>query len=338
MAREPRFTGTMNGIDCTCNILDKSRSTFNYVMLMLDRTNQMFEYEGLPDTIPAYMLELYLQINGHVCVTEYNGKLYALPGGLGGAPDPYYRPTLYVVANPGLGMSASLKILNHLPPFGEQADQGKCVLIRNDTNVRGLFYLCSRYATQQTENDISIRSAQINARQQTLIVASTDRQIASANEYYKNLEAGKIVAVGDQPFLEGITAANVSEQSSNAIIQLIELQQYLKASWYNEIGLNANFNMKREYLSEEELRASTDVLLPLIDNMLMCREEAISLINSTYGTNISVKKNSAWKNKQDELDTEQAQKEADVEATLADTSEAGTSEQENKSEGDDEDE
>lgn len=317
MARSSRYTGDWSGIDCTCEILDKRKSIYNYVMLMFDRTNQMFEYTGLPDTIPEYMLELYLQINGHVCVTEVDGKLYALPGGLGGAPDPYYRPTLYVIANPGLGISKSLRILNHLPPFGSQDSQGDCVLVRNDTNIRGLFYLFSRYATELAENDVSIRAAQINSRQQTFIAANSDKQIASANAYYDNLEKGKIIAVGDQSFLDGINVTNVSVQSANSIIQLIELQQYLKASWYNEIGLNANFNMKREYLSEEEIRASTDVLLPLIDDMLRCRKEAVSVINSTYGTNISVEKNSAWENKQEELDTEQDKKEAEVVATEA---------------------
>lgn len=317
MARNSVYKGDWSGIDCTCDILDKKRSIFNYVMLMFDRTNQMFEYKGLPDTIPPEMLELYLQINGHVGVTEVGGSLYALPGGLGGAPDPYYRPTLYVVANPGLGYSASLRILNHLPPYGEQDTQGECVLVKNDTNLRGLLYLCSRYATELAENDVSIRAAQINSRQQTFIAANTDRQIASANAYFDNLEKGKIVAVGDQAFLDGINVANVSVQGANSVIQLIELQQYLKASWFNEIGLNANFNMKREYLSEEELRASTDVLLPLIDNMLQCRKDAIDVINSTYGTSISVEKNSAWENKQQELDTEQKQKEAEVAATEA---------------------
>lgn len=325
MARNSRYTGDWSGIDCTCDILDKKRSIYNYVMLMFDRTNQMFEYTGLPDTIPAYMLELYLQINGHVCVTEVEGKLYALPGGLGGAPDPYYRPTLYVAANPGLGFSKSLRILNHLPPFGKQAYQGECVLVRNDTNLRGLFYLFSRFATELAENDVSIRAAQINSRQQTMIAASTDSQIASANAYYDNLEKGKITAVADQAFLDGVKVSNVSTQGANSIIQLIELQQYLKASWYNEIGLNANFNMKREYLSEEELRSSTDVLLPLIDNMLSCREEAISAINSTYGTNITVKKNSAWQNKQEEVDTEQDIKEAEVAATEASAEKEGES-------------
>lgn len=327
MAKNSRYTGQWSSVDCTCDILDKKRSVFNYIMLMYDRTNQMFEYNGLPDTIPAHMLELYLQINGHVCITEYEGNLYALPGGLGGAPDPYYRPTLYVVANPGLGYTASLKILNFLDPFGKQDVQGECILLRNDTNMRGLQYLFSRYATQMAENDVSIRSAQINSRQQTLIAASTDREAASADAYLDNLEKGKITSVSSQEFLDGISVMNVSTQSSNSIIQLIELQQYLKASWYNEIGLNSNFNMKREYLSEEEIRSSTDVLLPLIDDMLRCRKEAISLVNETYGTNITVEKNSAWENKQDEVDTEQEQAEADVAETEAKADEGGESDE-----------
>ena len=327
MTRKSRYTGDWSGIDCTCDILDKRKSIYNYVQLMFDRTNQMFEYSGLPDTIPAYMLELYLQLNGQVCITEVKGNLYALPGGLGGAPDPYYRPTLYVLANPGLGYSASLEIINHLSPFAKQDTQGKCVLVRNDTNMRGLFYLFSRYATELAENDVSIRCAQINSRQQTFIKANTDSQIASANAYFDNLEKGKIIAVGDTAFIDGIEASNVSVQGANSIIQLIELQQYLKASWYNEIGLNANFNMKREYLSEEELRSSTDVLLPLIDDMLRCRKDAIEVVNSTYGTAISVDKNSAWENKQEELDTAQEQADADVEATKSGTDSTGGSDE-----------
>lgn len=311
--RNSRYTGDWSGIDCTCDILDKNRSIYNYVMLMLDRTNQMFEYDGLPETIPAYMMELFLQVNGHVGIIEHEGNLYALPGGLGGAPDPYYRPTLYIIANPGLGISVSCSIENHLPPFNNnQAAQSKCVVMKNDTNMRGLFYMFTRYATELAENDVSIRCAQINSRAQTFIAATTDSQIASANAYLDNLEKGKITAVADQAFLDGINAVNVSTQSANSIIQLIELQQYLKASWYNDIGLNANFNMKREYQSEEELQANTDVLLPLIDDMLRCREDAVSVINSTFGTSISVRKNSSWENKQKERDTAQNKAEAEV--------------------------
>ena len=323
MSRNSRYTGDWSSVNCTCDILDKDKSIFNYVMLMFDRTNQMFEYTGLPDTIPSEMLETYLQINGHIGFVKWDDKVYALPGGMGGPPDPYYRPTYYVIANPALGGSKICKIKNYLPPY-DRTDWDTypdCVLMKNDTNFRGLFYVFARYATELTENDIYIRSAQINSRQQALISAQTDREIASANEYISSLEKGKLAVVAETPFIDGIKAANISVQGANTIIQLIELQQYLKASWYNEIGLNANFNMKREYLSEEEIRNSTDVLLPLIDDMLRCRKEAIETINSTFGTEISVKKNSAWENKQNELDTEQDQKEADVDKTKAETEE-----------------
>lgn len=312
--KEPIYKGDFGAVDCTCDILDKKQSTRKYIVNMLNRTNEMFEWNGLPDTIPKYMLEMYLQLNGQVCITEVKGKLYALPGGLGGAPDPYYRPTLYVLANPGLGYSASLKILNHLPPFNkDQASTGECVLVRNDTLMEGLLYTFARYAVQLTENDISVRSAQINARAHVNIEADTDKDAAAAKKYVEALEAGKIEIVTGTPFMESVKVQNLSMNSANVIIQLIELQQYLKASWYNEIGLNANFNMKREYQSEEELQANTDVLLPLVDNMLACRKEAVDFINKTYGTTISVEKNSSWENKQFERDAEKEIKKNEAE-------------------------
>ena len=315
MPNRNNFMGDYSAVDCTCDILDKKASVFNYIMYMLDRTNEMFEYDGLPDTIPREWLELYLQINGQCAITKIEGELYAVPGRPGGAPDPYNRPTIYTAALPAFGdkLKSPMKILNHGNPYNKAQDtRGECVLIKNDSTMQGLWYLLSRYATELTENDVSIRSAQINSRQQTLIAASTDRELASAKMYIDGLTAGKLEAVSDNEFLGGIRATNVSTMSSNSIIQLIELQQYLKASWFNDIGLNANFNMKREYQSEEELSANTDVLLPLIDNMLKCRKDAIDVVNSTYGTNITVEKGSSWANRQKVVEQAEQLKDAEV--------------------------
>lgn len=338
---KPRYTGSWESIKCMCDILNKNESIYNYLRYMYDRTNQMFEYDGLPDTIPSDMLELYLQMNGSVCITEIEGNLYSLPGGLGGAPDPYYRPTTYVVANPGLGISKRLRILNFLMPFAKENWDGECVLVRNDTLMQGLFYLNSRYATELAENDISIRSAQINSRYQVFINATTDNELASANAFITGIEEGKTAAVFSAPFMDNIKPANISVQNSNNILQLIELQQYLKASWFNDIGLNMNFNMKREYLSEEEIQASTDMLLPLIDDMLTRREEAINLVNETYGTDIKVQKNSAWSNKQREIENAAALIEAQVEQAGGETEDPpepsnSNSDQEKEGDGSDE--
>ena len=62
--------------------------------------------------------------------------------------------------------------------------------------------------------------------------------------------------------------------------------------------------MKREYLSAEEIAANTDVLLPLVDDMLQCRQDALEKVNKMFGTNITVEKNSSWDNKARESEAE----------------------------------
>lgn len=300
-------------LDSFSDILNKPVGTHTYISYMLSRTNEMFTYTGLPDTIPPQLLELMLQSYGSLGIlrltesqTPNTPGIYALRGNGGGQPDAYYQPTIFVTANPALMNTANnFRIVNHYPPFDktEWSTLPPAVFVRNDINCDGLLPLFSRYATQMVENDISIRSAQINSRQQTFICATTGPEIESANEYIRNLEAGKLSAVASRPFLEGVEAQNVSTMASNAIIQLIELQQYLKASWYNELGLNSNFNMKREYLSAEEIQASTDMLLPLVDDMFTCRQMAVEAVNKEFGTSITVSKNSAWQNKQEETES-----------------------------------
>lgn len=300
-----RFLGDeSNPVNCTCDILDKRASTFNYVQYMFDRTNRMFRYSGLPDTIPEYLLEYMLQIYGSVTIAEIKGDMYAFRAGYGGPPDPYYRPTQAIFANPALGISGNFRIVNYLPPYDrEQWDKMKpCIRFHNDTQIQGLLPLFSRYATQMAENDVSIRSAQINLRQQSVITADTGPEIESANQYIKALEDGRLASIAKRPFTDGVKVMNAGQGQNNIVIQLIELQQYLKASWYNEIGLNSNFNMKRQYMSADEVNSSADIMLPLIDNMFKCRQEAVEAINSFFGTSISVEKDSAWEKKQIQAD------------------------------------
>lgn len=302
-------------------VLDKINSIRQYVAYMLARTNQMFEWKGLPETIPSYMLERYLQMHGAVtiCKADTLFEQYRLGGTKSGLfafravftdyPDVYLRPTGVVVANPALGDSLILKI-------------GKdCEIIKNDTFAIGLLPMHYRYAEQLAENDISIRSAQINSRIRTVIATHTDRERESAEDYLDQIEAGEFGTIAESAFLDGIKVHQAGSAPPNGIIQFIELQQYLKASWFNEIGLNTNFNMKREYLSSEEIAANTDILLPLVDDMLFNRQQACERINAMFGTNISVEKNSAWENKMRESESEIAAMENEAEGGNSDADE-----------------
>lgn len=272
---------------------NKPKCINQHVSYMLDRTQSMFRWGNLPDTIPERSLELFLQTNGNVCFYRYNGDLYVFTGGMGGEPDVYYMPTIYTIANPALKLSKSLKIGT------------ECVVMSNDSLYIGLMPLFYRYATGLTENELSIKRAIINSRIINLISASDDRTKKSGEEYLKNIEDGKSGVIAENAFLDGIRAQPyATTANSNAITNLIEMEQYLKASWFNELGLNANYNMKRESLNTSESQMNNDALLPLVDDMLKCRERAIEKVNEMFGTEITVSLNSSWEDNEQEIELE----------------------------------
>ena len=279
---------------------DKERCQRNYIMYMLNRTQRLFEYKGLPDTIPQRMLEFMLQINGFACFAKHNGKLYAFYGGLGGEPDEYYRPTICVVSNPALKFSDTFKIHEN------------CVIVRNDSFLYGLIPLFSRYATAMVENDISFRMASINSRIEMLLSAPDDATKKAAEKFLEDLCEGKLGVIAENAFLDGIKAQEVG-RTMRTFTDLIEYQQYLKASWFNEIGLNANYNMKREKLSTTESQMNNDALLPLVEDMLENRRQCIEEVNEMFGTEISVDFASSWEKLIEEMESNQLDSEGMIE-------------------------
>lgn len=278
-----------------CGLYDfekKEECVRDYCVYMLNRTQKMFEYKGLPDTIPARMLEFYLQVNGFACFAKHNGELYAYWGGLGGEPDEYYQPTICVVSNPAQKLSKTFKI------------DKDCVIMRNDAFMYGLMPLFRRYATAMVENDLSFKIASINSRIQSLISAPDDTTKAAGEKYLEDIAAGKLGVIASNEFLEGIKAQTV-QGSMRTFTDLIEYQQYLKASWYNEIGLNANYNMKREKLSTTESQMNSDALLPLVDEMLRQRQLGVEKINEMFGTSIEVDFASSWEKLIEEFESTQ---------------------------------
>ena len=261
---------------------DKTKVFENYCKYTFTRTQSMFTYEGLPDTIPVQWLESYLQRNGSCCIAEHEGKLYALLGNAGGELDEYYQPTIYTVANPALGLSKSFEI-------------GKdCVYCKNDYDAIGLVPLVSRYCGLMTENLLTVRISDINMRMMNLLSAPDDNTLQSTKQYLKDLEDGKLGVVGETPFFEGLKLQSKGVGNGDYMIQFIELQQYLKGSMYNELGINANFNMKREALSGQEVALNDDALMPLIDDMLKQRRAMCDELNEMFGLNVSVDYGSTW--------------------------------------------
>lgn len=294
----------------------------NYYM-MLDKTAQMFEYDGLPATLPKVALELLLQTEGSAViwnvpstytpagyglsfqysslvtkdsgtpdtlVTKDSNQLYAFSTNLAEAPDPYHEPYKVIITNPGFNPSISeTLVLNQ-----------DCVLIRNDTYMRGLHYLHRKYAYLLAEAEVSLRSTLICLRDQLTFVAKTEPQRAAVAKYISDREngvPGSILAPDLGTPLEAIQA----DGRTNSVELAVNGRQAIYAAWYNEIGLNPSFSLKREYTSAQEIDTNTDLLVPTVDDMLECRRLACESINAMFGTNISVRKSSAWAIKEEQI-------------------------------------
>lgn len=281
------------------DIEDKIGAVRYYVKQFLMRSTQMFRYPTIPDSIPVRDLELMLQVNGFAIFTKIsknekgvgvvdleNGVPYAFFGGLGGKLNEYYNPTKATVANPYLNFS------------GELDDGVNCVIVRNDSLYQGLLPIFNRYATLISENDITIRIAEINARLVSILEADNDTAKNAAVQFLKDIEEGKLGTVTTRAFYEGLKAIPyASAGSTNNITQLIELQQYLKAGVFNDIGLNANYNMKREAINSTEAQMGTDALLPFTDNMLHERKTGYKRVKDVLGIDIECEFNSAWEDR-----------------------------------------
>lgn len=270
-------------------IKDKPKSAKSIFKYLLSRTQMMFKYTNLPETIDPVILERMLQVNGVACITDKDGELYCFSGNVGGELDIYYRPTKFIVSNPHFAPDGFYKecIIN-----GDEKHTG--VLLYNDTEWQGLTALIAKYACLMVENILTVRVADIMLRKMDIIIAGTDKAKKSAEVFLKKLENGDLAAMSDSAFMESIRTLPVSNYNGSYLIQFIELQQYLKGSFYNELGLRANYNMKREAIGEGESTLDADSVLPLCENMLSCRRKTIALVNQLYGTNITVDYNSAW--------------------------------------------
>ena len=311
------------------NFSDKGKCIDNHVAYMLARTQSMFTYSGLPDTLNPRIIELYLQVNGNLCITEINDDmirksghtelksgLYAFTGGMGGEYDVYYMPTIYTVANPYLNFSKNLKI------------NEDCIVIPSDSMYYGLLPMFRKYATALTENELSMNVATIVLRLQALISASDDNTKKSAEKYLNDIVSGKIGVIAENQFLDNsLKVTPYATTGAHTTMQnIIELEQYLRATWFNDLGLNANYNMKRESINSNESQLNNDALLPLVDNMLKCRQDGFNKVNKRYGTNITVELNSSWEtnaesilNPEDEGTTESKQGDTERDGRVQDT-------------------
>lgn len=301
----PNRANWLIGCDENIDKLDKQKLIVHYVKWMLEQTIQMFEYGNLPETIPQKELEILHQLNGYAIWCEVKGKKYVFFGGLGGEFNEYYHPTHAIVSNPYLKFNKDMEI-------------GKdCIVTFNNKLREPLLPIFQKYAVLLAECDISIQFATVNARIPYLIGANDDNTRDSLKEVIKKIWDGTEFGIALNKRLiesnkDSMFTSEFGSRMPNVIKDLIEEKQYLLSRMFLDIGIQSNYNMKRESLNSSETTMDEGVLLPLIDDMLEQRKSDLEDVNKFFGTNITVKLSSTWEKIREEIKNELKKQETEI--------------------------
>ena len=263
--------------------------------IMMDtftRLQGMMVYKNTPDTMPEFVIKRNLQLLGFSAGIVAEGKPYIQRCSLGGdGLDPNYLFKKLRVNNPYLETKPEYTI-------GEDA-----ILIRHDPYMIGLYELVRLYATLIADNEVSIHISQLNERIPALLMGGGTGDGTVKDSFKKALEIflqkvqkGEFTFVDTSALVKGVDSIPFTQgtsQSATALAQ-IEREQYLNTVLWHKLGINGNFNMKREAINGNEAGLNDDILELLPDVILDTQRHDFDLFNEMAGLNIEVDLGGPW--------------------------------------------
>lgn len=266
-------------------ICDFKKNYDFYWKWLLSKTCSCVYIKNLPETLDEFYIKSTLFVDGDICITDFDDKLYACIGAPGGEPNEYYAPTIYTIANPILG-SKMVKI-------GQDG-----VVIYNtplDKYVPGgLSGLIDQTATLLADNIISINSNQINSRVAAIFTADSDAQSVAGEAILKKMYAGAPYQVLRSDLIEkiGVNPIATANVSAN-LTELVELNNYIIANYFQSIGIRSNNIRKKSHLLQDEVDIQNDYLQLSILEIITSWQKGFDEVNKMYGTDIQVELNPA---------------------------------------------
>lgn len=269
--------------------LDVGRNYAGAFAELFNYASQLFIFKDFPEEVDIdYAIENLL-LTGNIAFFKDKDKYYFLDAFLGGTQNVTYRPTDIQVSSTILGhlefTNEENGVMLFLTPFDRAVAQ--CPGFEG-----GLYHLISRTAILLADNITSINCAQMNSRVAAICGVETQNDATGVEETLKEIYMGKPYKVVKSSLLSSFQVNPLSNStSSKTITELVELHQYILASFFNAIGIQFNGNMKRERLVTDEVNANSDALVLSIDVMLNSLNKGCESINRIFGLKTSVELN-----------------------------------------------
>ena len=301
----------------------------DYTEILLNRTLRMFEFDNVPDSIDADFLARELLVHGRVGITtSATDKTYKTPhawrGFCGGEITEFYTGSRFIGASPVIG-SCDFKIgdggvviynttEDKFAPFAAwKFDKKKSRVVTvtppDAYPTTSLYQYITRTSEILENIDISTRTLLQTCRALIIITAKDEQTKTAAEQVLAKIYRGEIACVMLSNILDSINIefAPTAANAAGLLSEYKEQYQFALAQFYNAIGIQANYNLKRERLNVAEIDVNEQSLVVNIVDMFKCRQTGVDAVNAMYGTQMSVRLGDEWKrpdrNEQDAPET-----------------------------------
>ena len=259
-----------------------------YFNMFLDILLDMFEWEGLPETIPARFLEMILHSRGEVFIgrEKEDDPLVAAIGSLSGEIDDYSMGTECVAVTPCQSLQGKRNI-----------DIAYGINNKTATPDKLLYCLSHMLA----ENDRSMELVSIYARLLPIPKVNDEKDKQMFDELINKLIDGDPKAFASRNALAKALEDNGSDIFNITDPNQVDKLQYLSRfaddiikRFYNFYGQPLQTQNKAAQSISDELHGmdSVSFILPL--QMLQCRQALADNINNIFGLEVSVRFSQPW--------------------------------------------
>ena len=252
----------------------------------------IFEYEGLPDSIPSRELELLFILQGYATPFRDNrGEAVALPTNIFGF-DKYYTPDSGTYGNPIIP-TKNLYFQNNT-----KHPQNAVLMFNDDlhTNVfyihsdGGLLTLIKRYARRLADIEASENIYTVKTRFGNAPVGSSDAVRNSITNFINKVTLGKMETITDDSIINCFRTVDFGNTTKESLMSFQTARDKILEQFYRDIGVKMA-NQKKAQVSQDEVESDEQLLLISLDDMLKTRKKGIEDFNKFFGTDATVKLN-----------------------------------------------
>lgn len=289
----------------------------DYTQTLLNRAQRIFSFGKFPVSIDGDFVARELIVHGRVGITDRGttekfDSPHAWRGYCGGVVTESYTGSRFIGASPVIGScdfeigKTGIVIYNstedRFAPFAQYSITKKRerIVIHEPPDAlptTALYQYIERTAQMLTDIDISTRTLLQTCRALIIITAKDEQTKTAAEIVLKKLYAGDISCIMLSNILDSIAIsyAPTAANAANLLREYKEQAQFHLAQFFHAIGINSNYNLKRERLTTNEIDADEQSLLVNIADMKYCREQGIREFNSMFNGAVTVQLGDEWK-------------------------------------------